>query len=416
MYKTSELIQANCLEIGDGYRAKNSELGGKGLPFVRASNVNNGFDLSITDRFLHENLKRVGKKVSMVGDSVYTTKGTVGRAAYVKENTRKMVYSPQLSYWRSLDYSVLWPRYLFYWIQGPEFSLQANSIKGQTDMADYVSLTEQRRMQITVPPLPEQKAIASILGSLDDKIELNNKMNETLETIASALYKSWFIDFDPVVAKAAGKRPFGMDDETAALFPDTFVDSELGPIPEGWDTRTVEDIAKTTSGKRPEKREKEPSPSNQIPVIGGGGITAYTDRSLFQYPFLITGRVGTLGNVFRIQSPVWPSDNTICIFPNKKEHLEIAYYAIEDMDLVVLNRGSTQPLLSQSDLKIQKVIHPQDTISKVFSKIISEYWKIEQVNDDESQTLSQLRDLLLPKLISGEIRIKDAEKVVEEVL
>src|SRR5438105_8619283 len=98
-------------------------------------------------------------------------------------------------------------------------------------MKSYLSLVDQKRLRVLLPPPEEQRAIAAILGALDDKIELNRRMNQTLEAIAQALFKSWFVDFDPVHAKAEGRPPFGMDEVTAALFPDSFEDSELGPIP-----------------------------------------------------------------------------------------------------------------------------------------------------------------------------------------
>jgi type I restriction enzyme S subunit len=232
-YKTSELIANGKLAIGDGYRAKNSELVATGLPFARAGNINNGFLFNDADLFPEKDLPRVGEKVSRLGDVVFTSKGTVGRFAFVKETTPQFVYSPQLCYWRSLDHGMIDPRFLYYWMNGREFWGQASGVKCQTDMADYVSLTDQRRMKVTLPPIAEQRAIAHILGALDDKIELNRKMNETLETLMRAIFKSWFVDFDPVRAKAEGRKPYGMDAETAALFPDSFQDSPLGKIPKG---------------------------------------------------------------------------------------------------------------------------------------------------------------------------------------
>jgi type I restriction enzyme S subunit len=242
-YEVSDLIRDEKLVIGDGYRAKNSELAANGWPFARAGNINDGFRFEGADRFPEDNLSRVGNKVSQPGDVVFTSKGTVGRFAFVRKTTPRFVYSPQLCFWRSLDHKLIDPRYLFYWMFGREFFIQFKGVAGQTDMAEYVSLTDQRRMHITLPPLTEQRAIARILGTLDDKIELNRRMNETLEEMARALFKSWFVDFDPVHAKMEGRQPFGMDDEIAALFPDSFEDSALGEIPKGWKVGTVSDIA-----------------------------------------------------------------------------------------------------------------------------------------------------------------------------
>ncbi len=202
-HETSDLINEGKLVIGDGYRAKNDELSNQGLPFARAGNINEGFRFADADHFPEENLHWVGNKISELGDVVFTSKGTVGRFAFVGADTPRFVYSPQLCFWRSLDRDVINPRFLYYWMFGREFFVQFNGVAGQTDMAEYVSLSDQRKMHVTLPSREEQRAIAHILGTLDDKIELNRRMNETLEAIARALFKSWFVDFDPVRAKAA---------------------------------------------------------------------------------------------------------------------------------------------------------------------------------------------------------------------
>ncbi len=226
--RIADLIAQGKIIIGDGYRAKNEELGLAGLPFARAGNIDGGFHFDDADRFPGENLARVGNKVSRPGDVVFTSKGTVGRFAFVRDDTPRFVYSPQLCFWRSLDSETIDSRFLFYWMSSREFFVQYKGVAGQTDMAEYVSLTDQRRMHMTVPPIEQQRAIAHVLGTLDDKIELNRRTNETLEAMARALFKSWFVDFDPVRTKMEGHQPVGMDAETAALFPDALEDSAQG--------------------------------------------------------------------------------------------------------------------------------------------------------------------------------------------
>lgn len=155
--RNPELISDKVLEIGDGYRAKNSELGSPGLPFARAGNIKDGFHFSDADILGKKSVVKAGNKVSKVNDVVLTTKGTFGRVAFVREDTGEFVYSPQLCYWRVKDTSVLHPRFLYYWIQGPDFLSQAYQVKSSTDMADYTSLTDQRAMSITAPNIKEQK-------------------------------------------------------------------------------------------------------------------------------------------------------------------------------------------------------------------------------------------------------------------
>ena len=255
-YDVSALISEKILVIGDGYRAKNTELSTVGIPFARAGNIRDGFQFSDADHFPEDQLHKVGEKISRPGDTVFTSKGTVGRFAFVTNDTPRFVYSPQLSFWRSVDTNVIEPRFLHYWMAGGEFYAQYKSVAGQTDMAEYVSLRDQRRMYITLPPLPEQRAIAHVLGKLDDKIELNRRMNETLEEMAWALFKSWFVDFDPVRAKMEGRwrrnesLP-GLPADLYDLFPDRLVPSELGEIPEGWEVGVLDNMIELLSGGTP---------------------------------------------------------------------------------------------------------------------------------------------------------------------
>ena len=151
-HSVADLIAEQKLFVGDGYRAKNVELSSSGLPFARAANINGGFRFREADRFPEESLDRVGNKVSQPGDVVFTSKGTVGRFAFVRDDTPRFVYAPQLCFWRSLDREVILPRFLYYWMFGREFFVQYKGVAGQTDMAEYVSLTDQRRMHITLPP------------------------------------------------------------------------------------------------------------------------------------------------------------------------------------------------------------------------------------------------------------------------
>ena len=231
-HDVSTLIKEEILVIGDGYRAKNSELSIVGIPFARAGNIRDGFQFTDADRFPEDQLGKVGEKISRPGDTVFTSKGTVGRFAFVTDDTPRFVYSPQLSFWRPTNTDAIEPRFLHYWLRSGEFYSQFKSVAGQTDMAEYVSLRDQRRMYITLPPLSEQRTIAHILGTLDDKIELNRRMNQTLEEMARAIFKDWFIDFGPTRAKMKGREPY-LPAEVWDLFPDSLVDSELGPAPRG---------------------------------------------------------------------------------------------------------------------------------------------------------------------------------------
>ena len=178
-----KLLDDEVLDIGDGYRAKNSELTGGGEIFLRAGHVTDThIDFEGVERFDAALSEKVESKMSKVGDTIITTKGnSTGRTSFVTADMPPFVYSPHLCYWRSTDLETIENGFLRYWARGKEFQHQLAALKASTDMAPYLSLKDQKRLKITLPPIEEQRAIASILGALDDKIELNRRMNATLE-------------------------------------------------------------------------------------------------------------------------------------------------------------------------------------------------------------------------------------------
>lgn len=173
------------------------------------------------------------------------------------------------------------------------------------------------------------------------------------------------------------------------------------------------DVCTITSGKRPPTKMTSPDSENNISVYGGNGIAWYTNKVLFEPPFIITGRVGTLGTVYRVYEKCWVSDNALCCFPNNKGALELIYFAMKEIDYQLLNSGSTQPLLTQTTLKNQNIIAPSKMVASAFHQNTQILFKKVLVNDEENKTLAELRDTLLPKLMSGKIRLWDAEKLVE---
>jgi len=175
----------------------------------------------------------------------------------------------------------------------------------------------------------------------------------------------------------------------------------------------VAELADVTSGKRPTVRFSDPSYDAYVPLWGGNGPMGYVAEALFSEPILLTGRVGTLGSVFRITQPSWPSDNTLVLRPRRRRDFEFLFLRLQQIDFDSLNRGSTQPLLTQSDLKSQKLVQPSTAVLDYFSRVAQGlYARIDQ-SEVESRTLAALRDALLPKLISGELRVRDAEKFIE---
>ena len=204
-----------------------------------------------------------------------------------------------------------------------------------------------------------------------------------------------------------------MDDAIMTLFPDSFEDSELGKIPKGWKVMPTEDIAEVSSGKRPGAKYSETSPKAKVPLWGGNGPMAFVPEPLIEYPILLTGRVGTLGSVFRITSPCWPSDNTLIFKIKDKRVFEILFFQLKRIDFASLNRGSTQPLVTQTNLKEQIVLLPSAKILEQFHTLTKALFARLDDSEIESRTLSALRDTLLPKLVSGETRVYEIEKLKE---
>ena len=249
-------------------------------------------------------------------------------------------------------------------------------------------------IKIVYPPLPEQKAIAKILSDLDDKIELNNEMNKTLEEIGQALFKRWFIDFEFPNENGNPYRASGGE---------MVYSEELGKeIPKGWKVGKLGDIVSIKSGERPKSKKETKDSFFNVPLIGASKIMGYVDMPLFNERILVIGRVGTHGIVQRVESPSYPSDNTLVI---NSEYYEYTYFILKDIDYSSLNIGTTQPLITQTSVKNYDILIPSKSILKLFEDLNQIVFQLANENKIQNEILSQIRDTLLPKLMSGEIRV-----------
>ena len=291
------------------------------------------------------------------------------------------------------------------------------------------------RIPATVPQATEQRAIAHILGTLDDKIELNRRMSETLEAMARALFKSWFVDFDPVRAKAEG-RDLGLPKPVADLFPDSFEDSELGDIPSGWEVKTIGDLAQVVGGS---------TPSTKQPTYWDGGTHAWAtpkDLSGLSVPVLLdTERQITDGGLAQIGSGLLPNGTVLL-----SSRAPIGYLAVAEVPVAINQgfiarkpnadtpslflllwagvaheeiarraNGSTFLEISKANFRPIPVVKPSSSVMKAFEfKVRSSYRRIVQCAR-ESRTLASLRNTLLPKLISGELRLGEADRLVDSI-
>jgi type I restriction enzyme S subunit len=415
-----ELVDQGTLVINDGHRMESSELVDEGgLPFIRGGDVSEGrIDFEGVDCIDEELRSSFGNKVSQDGDVVITTKGSVGRFAFVRSTYPEFVYSPQLSFWRVKDSSEVLPSYLWQWARSPEFKKQLGMYKGQTTMADYISLEDQRRIEIDLPSLPVQRRIADILGVLDDKIELNRRMNETLEEMAQALYRHWFVDFGPF-----------QDRE----FKDT---EEMGSIPKGWEIKPFLDTCEIETGG---------TPKTSVDEYWGGDILWASAKDVSQSTdavLLDPERTVTPAGIENSPADVLPAGTTAIVargattgrhaILGRDMALNQSCYGLIGKDgyswgwtyltvdsLVKRLRkhayGSAFDSVTISTFENLDIVGAPPEVISAFKEKVMPLFKKMMANVKENQTLAEIRDYLLPKLISGEIEVDAVQEVAEDV-
>ena len=269
-------------------------------------------------------------------------------------------------------------------------------------------------LRLQLPPLPEQKIIASILSALDDKIELNRRMNETLESMARALFQSWFVDFDPVRARMAGRQPYGMDAETATQFPCAFANSLLGEIPTGWDWTGIGDIVEFAYGKALIEQARR---TGSVPVYGANGQVGWHDETLVTGPGIIIGRKGNPGTVVWAATDFFSIDTTFYVVPKGAVNsLPYLFHVLGHQNLPSLNSDSAVPGLDRNLAYQNKLLVPTPAILDAFDALVYPLFSKIEANQSEIRTLAAIRDGLLPKLMSGELRMREAEQIVEAAL
>lgn len=235
-----------------------------------------------------------------------------------------------------------------------------------------------QNLEILVPSKEEQNKIGSILKAIDDKIDINTKINRNLSAQVVAIYKAWFVDFK----------------------------TNNGICPDDWKDGILGDIAEISSGKRPPMKQNDKTDDVCIPLVGAAAIMGYTNVILYDSKILVTGRVGTHGVVQRFDQNCWPSDNTLVITTDRYEFVNQILLGV---DYESINRGSTQPLITQGDLKKIEIIVPNDAVLDEFENLAGGLMSQYEKNVKENAKLSELRDSLLPKLMSGELDVSEMD-------
>jgi type I restriction enzyme, S subunit len=407
------------------------------IPWLSVKDFNHGgryveeSDESITQL----GLKKSSTKLLQPGMLIISARGTVGELAQLKS---EMAFN-QSCYGIDAKTQYLNNNYLYYLLKLKIRELRAIA---HGSVFDTITRDTFENIEVEIPKKNEQKAIVHILGSLDDKIEINQKMNQTLEEIAKAIFKSWFVNFDPVRAKAEG-RSTGLPPEISDLFPDELVESEIGEIPKGWESKRVEEICeKIAMGPFGSNIKVSTFVDEGVPIISGhhlhnlllkeGNHKFITEdhaeklkNSLVRSGDVVFTHAGTVGQVSLIPKKCDYSRYVISqrqfyarpVGPEYGAFLNFFFHtAIGQHKLLSNVSGSGVPSIARpsSHLKAIELTIPDEVLVHKFDQTVGPMIDRMVLISEENETLSELRDTLLPKLISGELRIPDVEKFLEE--
>jgi type I restriction enzyme S subunit len=386
-----DLVASGALQLGDGYRTKRSEHGQRGYRIIRVADVmDDVVNLDGPDFVADAYAKAIGTKAGQAGDILLTTKGTVGRVAVMPDTDELVVYSPQLCFFRVLDYDAIIPRFLRYWFSSPEFWNQAVDRMNNTDMAAYINLADIRSLKLTLPDLDEQRAIAELLGALDDKIAANTKLaaiaDEWVRTSQRGLITT-AEETVPVSELVATRKELA---EPSTLDPDSmYLGLEHLPRRSMWATAagTAESV---TSTKAKFQR---------------GDILFGKLRPYF-HKVVVAPYEGVCSTDILVLNPL---------------NRELTGFALASVasDFVVerataASEGTRMPRTSWKDLACIEIPWPGLTEAREFSARVAAVRSSAESLLTENLTLAATRDALLPQLMSGKLRVKDAEAVLEK--
>ena len=405
-----------------------------GVPVIKGGNLG-GTYLSETsfDFLTQEKASELASSKAGRLDIVVTHRGTLGQVGLIPESSKYEQYVVSQSQLKmSFDTEKVDPYYVYYFLRSPlgQSRLLANTSQvGVPAIAQ--ALTTIRQLQIPLPPRDSQTEITATLRALDDRISLLRETNATLEAIAQALFKSWFVDFDPVRAKMEGRAPEGMDEATAALFPDSFEETELGLVPRGWRVAELGDVL-TLRNQRTQPSEQTKS----LPYVPIESIGSKT-------PFLAESKSGEEANSSLILFEVGdillgamrPYFHKVCIAPfrgvtrttvftlvsrNPRARAFGLFLAYQDSTIEYATQhseGSTIPYAKwKNSLEKMAIVLPPDSIQQRFSELVESAIARANLNNQHAQMLASVRDTLLPRLISGQTQLKNLPSLMQETV
>lgn len=373
-YKTIQLSKTADIIIGFPFASEKFNINAQGIRLVRGKNITTG-NLRWGDdtRWWDDSSIDLSKYMLKADDIVIGMDGSLVGKNYAKisENDLPLLLVQRVACIRAKEgYD---QRFLWGCIASGKFERYIDSIKTGTSIP-HISGGQIGNYLIPDFDLPTQKKIAAILSALDEKIAINRAINDNLEQQVSALYQSWFEDFEP----------------------------SNGICPEHWSYQELSTIANIVSGKRPPIKSEVCNQETSIPIVGAASIMGFTSQSNHTDKILVTGRVGTHGVVQRFNVPCWTSDNTLVI---TSPFYEFTNQILCRIDYSSMNRGSTQPLITQGDMKKVIVLIPDEKTLAKFEEFAGSLMAKWEANNHENIQLALLRDSLLPKLMSGEIDV-----------
>ena len=394
VYSVQELIDLGMLEEPmdgnhGGIHPKTSDYVSSGVPFVMANNLSNGKVNYNNCAFISEQQAATLRKgFAHPGDVLLTHKATIGRTAIVGDEYDTIILTPQVTYYR-VKYGIS-NRYLKYYFDSSEFQQTLSNWAGSGSTRAYLGITAQRKLPIVLPPMKIQKKVASVLKSLDEKIELNNAINNNLKQQAKALYKDWFFDFSP----------FSSD----------------GNLPDGWRLGTVGDIIQLHDSKRvPLSGAERDKMAKVYSYYGATSLMDYVDNYLFDGIYLLLGEDGTVVDSLGfpilqyVYGQFWVNNHAHIITGKEGFSVEELYLFFSLTNIKSIVTGAVQQKVSQQNLKKVPAIIPSKEALGAFDEIIQPIFAQIRNLRDENANLAQLRDTLLPKLMSGELDVSDID-------
>ena len=397
-----------CSRVADGTHDSPKEAT-EGKLLVTSKNVKDG-RLSLDSAYLVslEDFDSINKRSKVdQWDVLLTMIGTVGEVCVVNHPKPDFAIK-NVGLLKCGD--ELRAKWLYYFLRSPQGqSLIERRKKGSTQQ--YISLTEIRKLPVSFPiSVDEMNEIVEALTRLDDRITLLRETNATLESIAQALFKSWFVDFDPVRAKMEGRAPEGMDEATAALFPDGLEESELGAVPRGWKPVRIDAFIELAYGKALKAENRN---LGNVPVYGSGGVTGWHDTSLVNQPSIVVGRKGTVGSLYWESRPFFPIDTVFYV--KSKRPLTYCHQLLKTLGLHGMNTDAAVPGLNRENVYRLLVPDAPVAVIQAFDGFVQYLRQRIDHNEAQAQTLATLRDTLLPRLISGQLRLPEAQALTAEV-